>query len=78
MLALFGEKDLQVPPSQSQPELERALRAAHNPDVQIRVLPGLNHLFQTAKTGAPSEYAQSEETMSPVALEAISTWILAR
>jgi hypothetical protein len=33
-------------------------------------------LFQTAKTGAPAEYAQIEETMSPVALEKVSSWIL--
>jgi hypothetical protein len=36
----------------------------------------LNHLFQTAKTGSPSEYAQIEETMSPVALDTIGRWIL--
>jgi hypothetical protein len=35
----------------------------------------LNHLFQTAKTGAPSEYSTIEETISPVALEKISSWI---
>jgi len=39
-------------------------------------MPGLNHLFQTAKTGLPTEYAQSEETISPVALDKIATWIL--
>lgn len=43
---------------------------------EIDELPGLNHLFQTAKTGSPMEYAQIEETMSPVALEKISSWIL--
>jgi len=36
----------------------------------------LNHLFQTAKTGAPAEYAEIVETMSPVALDRISDWIL--
>ena len=39
-------------------------------------LPRLNHLFQTAKTGALSEYSQIEETMSPVALEVIGDWIV--
>jgi hypothetical protein len=39
-------------------------------------LPGLNHLFQTAKSGTPSEYGQIEETMSPVALDKIASWIL--
>ena len=39
--------------------------------------PGLNHLFQTAKTGTLNEYSQIEETLSPRALEQISSWILA-
>ena len=37
-------------------------------------LPGLNHLFQTAKTGAVSEYSQIDETIAPVVLEKISAW----
>lgn len=48
--------------------IQRAL--AGNPDVTILRLEGLNHLFQTAKTGAVGEYAQITETMSPVALAA--------
>jgi hypothetical protein len=39
-------------------------------------LPGLNHLFQTAKTGSSREYAQIEETIAPVALETMANWIL--
>jgi hypothetical protein len=49
-----------------------------NRDATTLVLPGLNHLFQTCKTGAVAEYGQIEETMSPAALEAISDWIAAR
>jgi len=33
-------------------------------------------LFQTAKTGAISEYTEIEETMSPRAMEKIAGWIL--
>jgi len=40
-------------------------------------MPGLNHLFQTARTGAPSEYAAIDETMSPAVLAIIGDWILA-
>jgi len=43
---------------------------------EVEKLPGLNHLFQTAKTGAPSEYAEIKETMSPIALEKIANWVL--
>ena len=41
-------------------------------------MPSLNHLFQTAKSGTPAEYAQIEETMSPVALEKVADWIPAQ
>jgi hypothetical protein len=36
----------------------------------------LNHLFQTAPTGAPSEYSEIEETIAPVVLDKIASWIL--
>jgi uncharacterized protein len=78
VLALNGGKDLQVPPKQNLPAIRKALEAAGNKDFETDELPGLNHLFQTAKTGSPSEYAQIEETMSPVALEKIAGWILKR
>jgi len=32
-------------------------------------------LFQKAKTGATTEYAQISETTNPVALKIVSTWI---
>ena len=41
-------------------------------------LPGLNHLFQEAKTGLPMEYAIIEQTISPKVLELMSAWINAR
>ena len=43
----------------------------------MRELPGLNHLFQTCTTGAPTEYAAIEETIAPAALDTITTWIVA-
>ena len=76
VLALNGEKDLQVPPAQNLPAIRAALEAGGNKHFEVDEMPGLNHLFQTAKTGAPSEYAEIEETMSPVVLEKIASWIL--
>jgi fermentation-respiration switch protein FrsA (DUF1100 family) len=78
VLAMWGEKDMQVPPEGNQGPVDQALRESGNPDVTSRVLPGLNHLFQTADNGSPTEYATIEETMSPVSLEMISEWIEAR
>jgi hypothetical protein len=76
VLAINGEKDLQVPPKLNLPVIRKALEASGNKDFEVDELPGLNHLFQPATTGSPSEYGQIEETMSPVALEKISGWIL--
>ena len=76
VLALIGEKDLQVPPKQNLPVIRKTLAEAGNKNFEADELPGLNHLFQTAKTGAISEYSEIEETMSPVAMEKIAGWIL--
>ena len=74
VLAINGSLDLQVPPAQSLPAIRAAL--AGNPDAEVDELPGLNHLFQTAKTGGVGEYAQIEETISPLALDTMTRWIL--
>jgi pimeloyl-ACP methyl ester carboxylesterase len=75
VLAVIGSKDLQVPPEQNIPAIRKALQDAGNQKFEVDELPGLNHLFQTAKTGSPAEYAQIEETISPVALEKIAAWV---
>jgi pimeloyl-ACP methyl ester carboxylesterase len=76
VLAINGEKDLQVPPKQNLPEIEAALREGENSDFTIREIPGLNHLFQSATKGTPDEYGKIEETISPTALKLIGDWIL--
>ncbi|HEX2202816.1 MAG TPA: hypothetical protein VHG91_05950, partial [Longimicrobium sp.] len=78
VLAINGALDLQVPARENLAAIEAALREGGNRDVRAVELPGLNHLFQTAKTGAPTEYGEIEETFSPAALEMISAWIRER
>jgi fermentation-respiration switch protein FrsA (DUF1100 family) len=78
VLALNGGKDCQVPPKENLGGIERELKAGGNADYTVRELPGMNHLFQTCDTGATSEYTKIEETMSPLVLQTISDWILAR
>ncbi len=75
VLALNGSLDTQVPPEQNLPEIVKALNKGGNRDATVLVMPGLNHLFQKATTGAPNEYFGIEETMNPDALNAISEWI---
>lgn len=78
VLALNGEKDVQVPPEQNLPVIRKTLAASGNKDFEVDELPGLNHLFQTAKTGGVAEYAEIEETMSPLAMDKVANWILAQ
>jgi uncharacterized protein len=75
VLAINGELDTQVDARQNLPAILEALEAGGNSDYTIAKLPGLNHLFQTAKTGSPVEYQQIEETMSPLALTVMAEWI---
>lgn len=75
VLAMNGDKDVQVLAKQNLPAIREALKA--NPDATVVELPGLNHLFQTADTGAPVEYARIEETMAPAALDTLADWVVA-
>ena len=74
VLAMIGSKDLQVPPALNLPALRAAL--AGNPSATVVELPDLNHLFQTATTGSPSEYGKIAEHVSPTALDRLSGWIV--
>lgn len=75
VLALYGGKDVQVPSSQNRPAAE-AIFERERVDAELRVFPECNHLFQSAPTGAVSEYGMIEETMSPEVLSAIAEWIV--
>lgn len=71
VLALYGDKDRQVDAVGAAQALQEALGEL----VEVQTLPGLNHFFQVAETGAPSEYATIEQTIAPAALAAIVDWL---
>lgn len=75
VLAINGEKDLQVPPKENLEAIKAGLEKGGNTQVTTMELPGLNHLFQEAETGLISEYAEIEQTFSPKALEVVTSWI---
>src|SRR5207248_1713271 len=77
VLALIGEKDLQVPSKANLEAITKALKEAGNKDFTVKELPDLNHLFQTCKTGSLTEYGAIEETMAPAVLEMMAEWIAA-
>ncbi|MEO6081368.1 MAG: alpha/beta fold hydrolase [Steroidobacteraceae bacterium] len=73
VLAINGDRDVQVPTSRNEPAMRSALEK--NARAEVVVLSGLNHLLQTADTGAVTEYQQIEETIAPQALKAIGDWV---
>jgi len=75
VLALNGEKDLQVAANENLAGIQEALFEGESMHFETVPFPGLNHLFQTCTTGAPTEYGEIEETIAPIVLEKISSWI---
>ena len=78
VLALNGSLDTQVSAKQNLPAIATALAQSGTKDWQITELPGLNHLFQTAKTGGIGEYSQIDETIAPLALRTVNAWLAER
>jgi pimeloyl-ACP methyl ester carboxylesterase len=81
VLAVFGEKDVQVPPAGNREAMQAAMEGmppAARRGSAVVVLPGLNHFLQTAKTGSPTEYGTIEETLDPAAMERIAAWMETR
>ena len=75
VLVLNGDKDIQVPSKVNLEAINKALVKGANKKVTIKELPNLNHLFQECKSGAPQEYSEIEQTISPSALIEILNWI---
>ena len=78
VLALFGEKDLQVPAEMNKVALVRALEKGGNKDHTVEVVAGANHLYQTAVTGSPVEHASLKKEFAPAFLDLIAKWIRER
>lgn len=76
VLALNGDKDVQIASKENLAQIEKALQGGGNKDFQIHEFAGLNHLFQHAPTGSPNEYGGIQETFAPEALTFVSDWIL--
>lgn len=76
VLAINGSKDLQVPSIENLKIIENIFSKKTQVKATIKELENLNHLFQECDTGLPAEYGEIEQTISPIALEEISNWIL--
>lgn len=73
VLVMNGEKDLQVIASSNVEAIKGNL--PKNEKSQVKIYPGLNHLFQECTTGLPTEYINIEQTISPIVLEDIAAWL---
>lgn len=76
VLALFGEKDVQVPARMNMQRMKEAFKNGGVRDFTIKVIPSANHLFQVAEKGTIDEYATLPKRFAPGVLETISSWIL--
>lgn len=76
VLAINGDKDLQVASKANLKGIETSLKSGGNKDFKIVEMTNMNHLFQTTSSGKISEYGQLEETFSPKVLELMKDWIL--
>ncbi|MEO8236189.1 MAG: alpha/beta hydrolase [Flavobacterium sp.] len=75
VLALNGDKDIQVSAKINIEAIQKALAKGGNKKITTKILPNLNHLFQECNTGSVEEYSKIEQTFSPIALQEILSWI---
>jgi pimeloyl-ACP methyl ester carboxylesterase len=75
-LVMYGELDNEVSAAPNVQTMEFVLKGSLAKDYKVQIETGLNHLFQSSKSGSPSEYEQIEETISPVPLKTLGDWIV--
>jgi hypothetical protein len=77
VLALFGGRDLIVPPERNIARMEQALRRGANADYTIEVFPTGDHVLTATKTGALQEIPFNRE-LAPGYLETVRQWLMPR
>lgn len=75
VLAINGTKDTQVPAMMNLNAISQAMAIGENKDATVLPLLELNHLFQPADSGSPTEYGTIDVTFDPTALEVIGGWL---
>ncbi|MDQ8697833.1 alpha/beta fold hydrolase [Hyphomicrobium sp. LHD-15] len=73
VLALFGDLDCQVEAQSNLNAFREATKA--NPAAEAGIIPGLNHMFQRARTGSIQEYERLGDSPSPEALAYLERWL---
>lgn len=73
VLAFYGGTDVQVPAKSNAPAATADLAA--DPNADVHVFPGLNHLMQPSPTGMPSSYRTNSITIAPEVLSYVTDWL---
>lgn len=73
VLAISGEKDLQVDAVAAQNNMRKYLKK--NPLSEYYIQPDCNHLLQPCTTGSLDEYGQIEITIEPAVMTTIVSWL---
>ena len=75
VLVLNGGRDSQVPATDHVSAIVAALKDGRATRVDSRVFSELNHMFQTAKSGATDEYPEIDETIASSVLQFVGDWL---
>lgn len=75
VLAINGEKDIQVAARPNLAAIQQVLEKAGNSHITTVAMPGLNHLFQHCTSCDVDEYGELEETFDKATLLLMSDWI---
>lgn len=74
-LVMYGETDQEVQAMLNLQAMELALQQSRTKDYKVQIETGLNHLFQSSKSGDSAEYDRIAETIAPVVLKSLGDWI---
>jgi dienelactone hydrolase len=75
VLAINGDKDIQVTAKENLAGIEGALKKAGNQNYEIKLVENKNHMFQTTQKLGIDEYFENEETFAPDVLKLMLDWI---
>jgi uncharacterized protein len=78
VLIVQGSTDRQVPEAEAE-MLAAAFREGGNPDVTVRILPGINHLLVADPDGSPAGYTTlPDHRVASEVLGVIAEWLVER
>lgn len=75
VLALNGDKDIQVVSDVNLEGVKKALSKSKSRDYETRVIKGVNHLFQECDVCTVAEYGMLEQTIKPEVLQVVGDWL---